>query len=214
MENDPFDVISVRLFLCAVICYQTITVTLVKMLANMYVHSDLHMGLRMLAGLKTSSDRGGGQVGSTLVPRSLLQYCNVRMTAAHVPTVVSRSPADEGLDCIVCLLHTYIATSTKFVCHSCTQQRRSTKKAKDFNWVRKNPQTAKNHSTEREDTPHRSSTVILWLAAWKIYGIRTESMQNFHRIRRILQVSLICTIAYTERFELCKLSCDYHVTTM
>ena len=73
MENDPFDVISVRLFLCAVICYQTITVTLVKMLANMYVHSDLHMGLSMLAGLKTSSDRGGGQVGSTLVPQSLLQ---------------------------------------------------------------------------------------------------------------------------------------------
>ena len=55
------------------------------------------------------------------------------MTAAYVLTVVLLSPADEGLDCIVCNVRTYVATSTKLVCHIRTQQTRSTEKDEDVN---------------------------------------------------------------------------------
>ena len=53
-----------------------------------------------------------------------------------------------------------LATSTKLVCHIRTQQRRSTEKDEDINWVRTNLRTAKNHSAERGDTPRGSCTVI------------------------------------------------------
>ena len=52
----------------------------------------------------------------------------------------------------------------------------------DVNWVRTNLQTGKNHSVERGDTLRGGCTVILQLAARKLYGIRTD----FRRIRRIL----------------------------
>ena len=56
--------------------------------------------LSMLAGLRTSSSQGRRWVGSALVPQSLLQYCNVCMTAAYVLTVVRLSLTDEDLNTV------------------------------------------------------------------------------------------------------------------
>ena len=106
------------------------------------------------------------------------------MTAVYVLTVVLLSPADEGLDCVVCNVRTHVAM--KLVCHIRTQQTRSTEKDEDINWVRTNLRTAKNHSAESGDMLCGSCTVILWLAAWKLNGIRMESMQIFHGICQIL----------------------------
>ena len=92
----------------------------------------------------------------------------------------------KGLDCIVCNVRTYVATSTKLVCHIRTQQTRSTEKDEDVNWVRINLQTGKNHSAERGDMLHGSCTVIPQLATRKLHGIRMKSMQTFRGIRRIL----------------------------
>ena len=83
-------------------------------------------------------------------------------------------------------VRTYVATSTKLVCHIRTQQTRSTEKDEDVNWVRTNLRTGKNHSTERGDMLRGSCTVVPQLAAWKLYGIRTETVQIFCGIRRIL----------------------------
>ena len=80
------------------------------------------------------------------------------MTAAYILTVVLLSPADKGLDCIVCNVRTYIATSTKLVCHICTQQRCSTEKDEHVNWVKTNPWTLKSPSAERGDIPRGSYT--------------------------------------------------------
>ena len=52
--------------------------------------------LSMLAGLRTSSDRGGGKVGSTLDPQSLLTY--VSQLCSYVFTIALLSPADKGLN--------------------------------------------------------------------------------------------------------------------
>ena len=50
-------------------------------------------------------------------------------------------------------------------------------KNEDVNWVRTNPWTAKYPSAEMGDMP-RNSTAVPWLAARKLYGIRTEFPRN------------------------------------
>ena len=68
-------------------------------------------------------------------------------TRTYIHTACLRTHVDHNV-------RTYVATSTKLVCHIRTQQTRSTEKDKDVNWVRTNVQTAKNHSTEEGDTLH------------------------------------------------------------
>ena len=51
-------------------------------------------------------------------------------------------------------------------------------KNEDVNWVRKNPRPAKYDSLEMGDTLRGSSTAILQLAAWKLYGIRADFSRN------------------------------------
>ena len=50
-------------------------------------------------------------------------------------------------------------------------------KNEDINFVRRNPQTAKYHSTELGDTLRGSSTAIPLLAAQKLCGIHAEFPQ-------------------------------------
>ena len=74
------------------------------------------------------------------------------MTAAYVLTMVLLSPADEGLDCIVCNVRTYVYSYQYEVCAIFVHSR-------DVNWVRTNLWKGKNHSAERGDTLRGSCTI-------------------------------------------------------
>ena len=107
----------------------------------------------------------------------------------YVPTYVDPRGQAYGvrLCCYVSVIKPLLllATSAKLMRHIRIQQRRSTKN-EDVNFVRTNPRTAKYHSTDSEVSFLGSSTAIPRLAAQKLCGIHTESVQNFHGIRQIL----------------------------
>ena len=137
------------------------------------------------------------------------------MTAAYILTVVLLSPADKGLDCIVCNARTYIATSTKLVCHIRTQQRCSTEKDEHVNWVRTNPWTLKNPSAERRDMPRRSYTVIPWLAlqnpcriSLEFIGFCKVSCDMYHECHHFHQAALIIGLLYASACTIPKSQCS------
>ena len=67
--------------------------------------------------------QGQRRTGREHVSTSIFTTVVYRMTAVYVLTVVLLSPSDEGLDCIVCNVRMYIATSAKLVPDSYTAWR-------------------------------------------------------------------------------------------
>ena len=62
----------------------------------------------------------------------------------------------------------------KLVCHIHTQQRCSTEKDEDVNWVRDKTTNSEESFREKEDTPHGSCTVLPRLALRNPHNISAE----------------------------------------